>query len=73
MVVIFEGKADDLLYVSDDNAIKCTRLVDIDENTDPEVDEVMDVCITSSAPNGKHTIFDKFLGKKITVEISVCD
>lgn len=73
MTLQFKGITNDLLYVHEDGTIKCTRLVNIDETTDPEKDEVLDVCLTSSAPDGKHNIFDAFLDKEITITICTND
>lgn len=73
MTLQFKGKTNDLLYVHEDGTIKCTRLVNIDETTVPEKDQVLDVCLTSSAPDGNHSIFDSFLDKNITVTICTDD
>lgn len=68
--MIFEGNVDDLLYVSDDNAIKSTRLVKVGKDSDPEHDEVIDITLTSSDPDGNHYIFNQFLGKRMRVIIN---
>lgn len=67
---ILEGKTDELLFVNANGSIKATRFVRVDENTSVENDEIVDVAITSTSNNGKHELFDKFLGKtvRITVE-----
>lgn len=64
------GKTDDLLFVNNQGNVKSTRLVMLDENTSIEDSEVIDVSMTSVSNNGKHPLFDLFLGKeiKITVE-----
>ncbi|MEE3385763.1 MAG: hypothetical protein VZR36_11850 [Prevotella sp.] len=64
------GKTDDLLFVNNQGNVKSTRLVMLDENTSIEDSEVIDVSMTSVSNNGKHPLFDSFLGKeiKITVE-----
>lgn len=65
-----EGKTDDLLFVNADNKIKATRLVMLDEHTNIEESEIIDIAITSVSNNGKHEYFDKLMGKtiKVTVE-----
>lgn len=73
MTLKFNGNVNDLLYVNEDETIKMTRLVNIDKTMDPETDEILDVCLTSSAPKGKHNFFDEYLGKNITVMIYVND
>ena len=64
------GKTDNLLFVNNQGNVKSTRLVMLDENTSIEDSEVIDVSMTSVSNNGKHPLFDSFLGKeiKITVE-----
>lgn len=64
------GKTDDLLFVNNQGNVKSTRLVMLDENTSIEDSEVIDASMTSVSNNGKHPLFDSFLGKeiKITVE-----
>ena len=64
------GKTDDLLFLNNQGNVKSTRLVMLDENTSIEDSEVIDVSMTSVSNNGKHPLFDSFLGKeiKITVE-----
>ena len=73
MTMYFEGNVDDLLYVSDDNKIKLTRLVNIDKDCDPENEEVLDLTLTSSSNNGNHFAFDKCLGKKMRVIVNFVD
>ena len=73
MTMYFEGNVDDLLYVSEDNVIKMTRLVNVDKYIDPESEEVIDIALTSSNPKGEHSIFDKCLGKKMRVLINFID
>lgn len=73
MAMIFEGNVNDLLYVSEDNVIKMTRLVKVNKDDDPEKHEVLDVTLTSSDPEGNHYIFNQCLGKKMTVRIDLSD
>lgn len=73
MTMYFEGNVDDLLYVSEDNVIKMTRLVNVDKYTDPENEEVIDIALTSSNPKGEHNVFNKCLGKKMRVLINFID
>lgn len=73
MTMYFEGNVDNLLYVSEDNVIKMTRLVNVDKYIDPESEEVIDIALTSSNPKGEHSIFDKCLGKKMRVLINFID
>lgn len=73
MTIYFEGNVNDLLYVSDDDVIKMTRLVNVNKDTDVENEEVLDLTLTSSDPNGKHSIFNECLGKKMRVLINFVD
>ena len=69
-VLKLKGKTDDLLNVSDDGSMVMTRLFKLESDTDVDMEEVIDVSITSVNPDGKHPIFDKLRGKnlKITIE-----
>lgn len=73
MTLKFNGNVNDLLYVNEDETIKMARLVNIDKTMDPETEEILDVCLTSSAPNNEHKLFDSYLGKQITVLIHIDD
>lgn len=68
-----EGNTDDLLMVNNDNTMKCTRLIHLGENLYEENQEVVDICITSTNMYGEHPFFDKLLGKKIKMSITVLD
>lgn len=66
-----EGNANDLLMVNNDKTMKCTRLIWLNpESMNPE-DEVVDVCVTSTNMNGEHPLFDKLLGKKIKIKVTI--
>lgn len=68
-----EGNTDDLLMVNGDNSMKCTRLIWLNpESFNPE-DEVVDLCITSTNISGEHPLFDKLLGKKIKITVTIED
>lgn len=73
-LLTFEGKADDLLNVSNDNSMKMTRLFLMPEQIgDPDTEETLDVSITSVNPEGDHTFFDGLLGKNMRITIEVDD
>ena len=68
-----EGNTDDLLMVNGNNSMKCTRLIWLNpESFNPE-DEVVDLCITSTNISGEHPLFDKLLGKKIKITVTIED
>lgn len=71
--LVFEGNTDDLLYISEDNKIKSTRLfLDLaDDNADNA--EIVDVSITSSSENEVHSTFNALIGKKLKVTVEICD
>lgn len=68
-----EGNTNDLLMVNNDNSMKCTRLINLDENTKLD-EEIVDLCITSTNMNNyEHPIFDKLLDKKIRITVTILD
>lgn len=68
-----QGNTDDLLMVNNDNSMNCTRLIWLNpESYNPE-DEVVDICITSTNMNGEHPLFNKLLGKKIKIKVTIED
>lgn len=74
VILELEGNADDLLMVNGDNTMKCTRLIWLNPETYNPEDEVVDLCITSTnVTKAEHPLFDKILGKKIKMTISVID
>ena len=72
-VLTLTGKADDLLSVSRDGAIKMTRLFYLGNGLDVENEETVDICLTSTNPNLDHPIFDKVNGKYIRFTLEVSD
>lgn len=66
-----EGNADDLLLVSKDHSMKCTRLIKLDPTSMKEDEEIIDVAITSTNYYGSHPMFDKLQGKKIRITVEI--
>ena len=68
-----EGRTNDLLMVNNDNSMKCTRLIRLDENTKMD-DEIVDLCITSTNMGTyTHPVFDKLLDKKIRITVTILE
>lgn len=68
-----KGNANDLLMVNGDNSMKCTRLLWLNPKSYNPEDEVVDLCITSTNLSGEHPLFDKILGKKIKITVTIED
>ena len=70
-ILKLEGKTDDLLNISDDGSMVMTRLFKLESDTDVEMEEVIDVSITSVHPNGEQPIFNTLRGKKLRIKVEV--
>lgn len=67
-----EGKANDLLQISNNGEMKQTRLFYLmPENIEEDNQEVIDVTVTSTNPYKSFPIFDNIIGKKIRITIEV--
>lgn len=71
IVLELTGMTDDLLMVNSDNTMKCTRLIWLNPQSYNPEDEVVDLCVTSTNMIGEHPLFDKLLGKKIKITLSI--
>lgn len=68
-----EGNANELLLINNDNSMRCTRLIDLDENSKNYDEEIIDICITSTNMYGNHKKFDKLLDKKIKITVEIVE
>lgn len=72
-VMSVEGYANDLYAINSSASMKQTRLfMLLPEDLDPDK-ETLDLCITSTNPNGSFPIFDKLLDKKIRIRVDIIE
>ena len=64
-----EGNVNDLLSVDNERNIKMTRFV-VDNECDPENEEIVDIAITSVDPSRTHQLFNgQLLNKKVKITV----
>ena len=71
IILELEGNANDLLMVDEKHSMKSTCLIWLNPESDDPEDEVVDIRVTSTNVNGEHKLFDKILGKKIKLTLTV--
>lgn len=70
-VLHLEGNVNDLLSVDNERNLKMTRFV-LDNDNDPENEEIVDVAITSVDPSRTHKLFNLgLLNKKVRITVEV--
>jgi hypothetical protein len=64
-----EGNVNDLLSVDNERNVKMTRFV-VDDNCDPENEEIVDIVVTSVDPSRTHRVFNEgLLNKKVKITV----
>lgn len=78
VILLLEGNANDLLQIGSPDAqmsMKTTRLFKFDayEDLNMDMDELVDISVTSTSAKANHPIFDKILNHRIRLTLEILD